>query len=318
MKTIFLGTPETAVPFLDELSRRTEVVAVVTQPDKPAGRGLGTEPTPVKRFSLERGLTVFQPKKPSEIVAALKALAPDLAVAVAYGRLLKADALAVPKLGTLNVHFSLLPKYRGAAPVQWSLVFGEKRTGVTLFWLDEGMDTGPILLQRETEVDPHEDAPALLGRLTGLGVGALADALAEIAAGRAARLPQQGEPSAAPLITREDAWIDLDRPAQEIHNLVRGMRIWPRAYLDLREGARLLVLKTVLSEERASGGLPGKIVSVDRSRGFLVQCSSSSCLWFVDVQPEGKKPIRAADFLNGLRLGAGDFLPLQGHREDNV
>src|SRR5271163_1696817 len=166
LKTIFFGTPETAVPFLRLLAERTEVLAVVSQPDKPAGRGLSVAPTPVKAAALALGLKVLQPAKPSEIAAELKALTPDLAVVVAYGRLLKRDVLDVPRLGTLNAHFSLLPKYRGAAPVQWSLVRGEKTTGVTLFWLDEGMDTGPVQAMRETAVDPDEDAGALLARLT--------------------------------------------------------------------------------------------------------------------------------------------------------
>src|SRR5687767_9642543 len=140
MKTVFYGTPEVSVAFLEKLARRTEVVAVVSQPDRPAGRELKVEPTPVKRKALELGLKVLQPEKPSAIAESLRALAPDLAVAVAYGRILKPEVLSAPRLGTLNVHFPLLPKYRGAAPVQWSLARGETKTGVTVFWLDEGMD----------------------------------------------------------------------------------------------------------------------------------------------------------------------------------
>ena len=310
MKTLFYGTPETAVAFLRLLSERISVMGVVSQPDKPAGRGLSTEATPVKRFAIEKGLKVFQPGKPSEIAAELKALSPDLGVAVAYGRILKPDVLSVPRLGTLNVHFSLLPKFRGAAPVQWSLVRGETRTGITLFWLDEGMDTGPIFLQKETEVGPDEAAPELLARLTALGVDLLKAALAELEAGKAVFKPQEGQSSLAPLIKREDAEIRLDRPAREIHDLVRGMRLWPRAFLELESG-RLLVLKTSLAPETPSKGTPGTIVSVDRSRGILIQCGSSSCLWLSDVQPEGKKPTPAAEFLNGLRLGAGGVLPVR-------
>ena len=226
MKTVFFGTPETAVPFLRLLAKRTKVLAVVSQPDRPSGRGLETAPTPVKKAALELGLQILQPGKQSEIAAELKALSPDLAVVVAYGRLLKRDVLDVPKLGTMNAHFSLLPKFRGAAPVQWSLARGEKKTGVSLFWLDEGMDTGPIQAMLETGIGPDEDAGELLARLTALGVELLDSTLTDLEAGKIARRPQEGAPSLAPLIKREDARIDLARPAREIHDLVRGFRLF--------------------------------------------------------------------------------------------
>jgi methionyl-tRNA formyltransferase len=311
LKTIFFGTPETAVPFLRLLARRASVLAVVSQPDRPSGRGLETAPTPVKKAALELGLKVLQPDKPSLIAAELKALAPDLAVVVAYGRLLRRDVLDIPRLGTMNAHFSLLPKYRGAAPVQWSLVRGETRTGVSLFWLDEGMDTGPIQAALETEIGPDEDAGKLLARLTGLGVGLLDATLSELEAGRVVRRAQDGAASLAPLIKREDARIDLKRPAREIHDLVRGFRLWPRAALEKEGQARVLVLETAAAQpgDPPGTGRPGRILRIDRTRGILVECGSSSRLWFLAVQPEGKKTLNAADFANGLRLAAGGFLP---------
>lgn len=311
LKTLFFGTPETAVPFLRLLAKRTQVLAVVSQPDRPAGRGLEVAPTPVKAAALELGLKVLQPNKPSEIAAQLQALGADLAVVVAYGRILKADALAATRLGFMNAHFSLLPKYRGAAPVQWALVRGEKKTGVSLFWLDEGMDTGPVQAMRETDVDPAEDAGALLARLTGMGVELLDAELAKLEKGGVRKAPQTGEPSLAPLIKKEDARIDLRRPAGEIHDLVRGFRLWPKAYLEKPGVPRLLVLKTALpaASDPSGSGRPGAVLSVDRSKGILVQCGSASRLWFLDVQPEGKKTLHAADFANGLRLAAGGFLP---------
>jgi methionyl-tRNA formyltransferase len=311
MKTIFFGTPETAVPFLRLLAERTEVLAVVSQPDRPSGRGLETAPTPVKKAALELGLKVLQPNKPSEIAAELKALGADLAVVVAYGRLLRRDALDATRLGFMNAHFSLLPRYRGAAPVQWSLVRGEKKTGVTLFWLDEGMDTGPVQATLETGIGPDEDAGGLLARLTGLGVGLLDSTLKELDAGKVERRPQAGEATVAPLIKREDARIDLARPAGEIHDLVRGFRLWPRAALEKEGAGRVLVLKTALPgpADPPATGSPGRILRVDRDRGILVECGSSSRLWFLSVQPEGKKTLNAADFANGLRLAAGGFLP---------
>ncbi len=313
MKTIFFGTPETAVPFLKLLAAKTKVIAVVSQPDKPAGRGLETALTPVKAAALALGLNVLQPVNPSEIAAEIKALGADFGVVVAYGRILKADVLSSTRLGLLNAHFSLLPKYRGAAPVQWSLVRGETKTGVSLFWLDEGMDTGPVQAMLETAILPDEDAPALLNRLTGLGVALLERTLADLSAGRVVRNPQVGAPSMAPLIKREDAILKLDRDATELHNLVRGFRSWPRAWLELSTG-KVLVLKTALpgDADPPAQGTPGRVLSVGRNKGILVECSSRSRLWFLEVQPEGKKPLNATEFANGLRLAVGGFLPLPG------
>jgi len=313
MKTMFFGTPETAVPFLRALAANTDVLAVVSQPDKPSGRGMEVAPTPVKAAALALGLKVLQPAKPADIEAELKALGADFALVVAYGRILKTGVLSSTKLGFLNAHFSLLPKYRGAAPVQWALVKGETKTGVSLFWLDEGMDTGPLQSMTETAVGPDEDAPALLARLTALGVKQFEATLSDLAAGRVVREPQKGAATMAPLIKRDDALIDLGRDASEIHNLVRGFRSWPRARLELSSGP-LLVLKTALPgpSDPSGKGAPGTVLAVERGRGILVQCSSCSRLWFLEVQPEGKKPLNAAEFANGLRLAAGGFLPLAG------
>lgn len=313
MKTIFFGTPETAVPFLRLLAKRTEVLAVVSQPDKPSGRGLGVASASVKKAAVELGLKLYQPARPSEIAAEIKALGADLGVVVAYGRILKLDVLSSTRLGLLNAHFSLLPKFRGAAPVQWSLVRGEARTGVTLFWLDEGMDTGPIQSIRETGILPDEDAPQLLARLTDLGVGLLDETLTALTAGKVVRRPQEGASSSAPLIKREDAFLDLSRPAEELRRVVRGFRSWPRAWLELSAGT-LLVLKTgTASPEDSPGkGRPGCVLAVERGRGVLVECGSRSRLWFLEVQSEGKKPTHADEFANGLRLAVGGFLPLSG------
>ncbi len=311
LKTIFFGTPETAVPFLRLLARETQVLAVVSQPDKPAGRGLEIQPAPVKKAALELGLKVLQPAKPSEIAAELKALGADFGVVVAYGRILKTDVLTSTRLGLLNAHFSLLPKYRGAAPVQWALVRGETITGVSLFWLDEGMDTGPVQDMTQTPVGRDEDAPALLKRLTELGAARLEAVIGDLSVGKVVRRPQEGEPSMAPLIKREDAAVDLSKDAADVHNLVRGFRGWPRATLKLKT-ASLLVLKTALPgpSDPVSKAPPGAVLAVDRARGVLVQCGSCSRLWFLEVQPEGKKPLNAVEFANGQRLAAGGFLPL--------
>jgi methionyl-tRNA formyltransferase len=302
-----------AVPFLDLLARTSTVVGVLTSPDQPVGRKLRVQPTPVKARAVESGLKVLQPERPAAAVAELSELRPDLAVAVAYGKLIPPELLAVPALGSLNVHFSLLPKYRGAAPVQWSLVRGESRTGVTVFWLAEGLDTGPVFLQRGLDIGPDEDAEGLSARLVALGLEALEQTFHEIGAGNIRREPQTGEPSPAPRLRKEDGRISLARGARDLHNLVRGLRQWPTAFLELAPPARhVRVLKTALPDppdSAASGGpAPGTIVRVERGGGILVQCSGCSSLWLLTVQPEGRKPVAAADFLNGLRLGVGDLL----------
>ncbi len=309
MRTLFYGTPEIAVPFMELLSQKTQVVAVVSQPDKPAGRSLKIEPTPVKRKALELGLRVLQPNKPSEIAAELKALAPDFALAVAYGRILRADALGAPRLGTLNVHFSLLPAYRGAAPVQWALANGEPKSGVTIFWLDEGMDTGPTFIRKEVEVGPEDDARDLFGKLQGPSLAALGEAIEQIGRGEISKVPQSGAASVAPLIKKEDARLSLSFPATKLHNLVRAFVLWPKAYFETPEGKRLIVLKTRVDAEGGEGR-PGAIIRVDGAGPVLVQCPLGSRLWFLSVQPEGKKPVSAADFCNGLRLKAGDVWPV--------
>ncbi len=314
MRTLFYGTPALAVPFLDLLARKSEVVGVLTNPDQPVGRSLRIQPTPVKVRALELGLPVFQPERPAALAGALAALRPDLAVAVAYGKILPKEILAVPALGSLNVHFSLLPKYRGAAPVQWSLLRGETRTGVTIFWLEPGLDTGPVFLRQETEIGPEEDAASLFSRLGALGLQALETSLDEAAAGRIRKEPQSGEPSFAPRLRREDARIALSRPARQIHDQVRGLRLWPTAYLELVPPAprQVRVLSTALpsSSEGSESAAPGRIIRVVRGGGILVECGGSSSLWILTVQPEGKKTLAAADFLNGLRLGTGADLPL--------
>lgn len=317
MKVLFYGTPEIAVPFLDLLAARETVVGVVSAPDKAVGRGLEVAAPPVKKRASALGLRVFQPEKSSQIAAALQGIDCDLAVVVAYGKILKTEALGLPRLGTLNVHFSLLPKYRGAAPAPWALIKGEAKTGVTLFWLDEGMDSGPIFLSLETAIGPDEDAAELLEKLKTLGLQGLEKVLGEIKAGRVVRQPQSGESTLAPKLTVELAQLSFDRTADEIHNLVRGLGIWPRAFFDLKGPAgplRVIVLKTRFDQESSAPEQfePGTVLRVERGGGILIKCGNSSRLWLLTVQVEGKKPVAASDFLNGLRLKPGQRLEVQG------
>ncbi|MBI4347406.1 MAG: methionyl-tRNA formyltransferase, partial [Elusimicrobia bacterium] len=284
-----------------------EVLAVITRPDKPAGRGLELTPPPVKKAALALGLPVHQPAgSPSELAPALAALKADAALVVAYGKILKPDLLAVPRLGFLNVHFSRLPLYRGAAPIQWSLIKGETRTAVTLFWLDEGMDTGPVQATAETGVGPDEDAPALAARLTELGVDLVRRELAGFDAG-IRREPQRGEASLAPRLTRADARVRFEEPAPYIHNRVRGLRGGPVAYFE-RKGQPVNLLRTSV-ETPEGAGRAGMIARVAPDGGILIECGAGR-LWVHEVQPQGKRPLPAAHFLNGLRLKPGDRLDL--------
>jgi len=312
MRLLFFGTPALAVPFMEEClsAQGHEVLAVVSQPDRPSGRRLEVRPTPIKEAALKRGLKVLQPDRPSAAAEELRALSPDLAIVVAYGRLLKPDLLAVPRLGFLNVHFSLLPRYRGAAPVQWALMNGDARTGVTLFWIEQALDSGPVQSQASLDIGPDEDAEGLFGRLVGLGVLELRRALADLSSGRVRREPQSGEPVPAPKIRSDLARLDLAAPAARLHDRVRALAVGPKAFLSLalpgRSPTRLVVLKTSV-EDAGTVGRPGEILRVEPSKGILIQCAPGR-LWVREVQPEGKKRVFAADFLNGARLKTGDLL----------
>ncbi|MEK7656418.1 MAG: methionyl-tRNA formyltransferase, partial [Elusimicrobiota bacterium] len=250
MRLLFFGSPEAAVPFLEECGRPPHrVLSVVTRPDRPSGRGLSPKPPAVKDAALRLGLGVLQPEDPSSVAGVLKALGADMAVVVAYGKLLKPEVLGASRLGSLNVHFSLLPRCRGAAPVAWTLLRGEKLSGVSLFWLDEGMDTGPLQRAAPEEVGPEDDALTLMGRLVSRGVLELRAALSDIESGRVRRDPQRGEPTLAPKLKAADARLDLGRSAEQSHACVRALRAGPRAFLELKvpgkDGkSRVTVLRT--------------------------------------------------------------------------
>ncbi|MEE8425198.1 MAG: methionyl-tRNA formyltransferase [Elusimicrobiota bacterium] len=275
MKLLFVGTPAVAVPFLELCagSEKHELLAALSQPDRPAGRGMRLRPTPVKAAAEKLGIKVFQPKKVSDIAEELRALKPDLAVVVAYGRMLKPKVLGIPRLGFLNVHYSLLPRYRGAAPVQRALMAGEALSGVTLFWIEEGMDSGPIQRKAALEIDPNEDAPGLFERLNQLGLRELDKTLEELSAGTVRREAQLGEPTLAPKIEPSEARIDFDIPARDFHNKVRGLRAGPRAFSELKlpgrsAPSRLTLLKTKVELEE-----PGEAADRALTRGSVTEPS---------------------------------------------
>ena len=320
MRLIFLGSPQEAVPFLDECARLHEVAAVLTRPDRPSGRGLKLSPPPVKLAAQRLGLNVIQPNDPGESDSELKRLGADLAVVVAYGRILKPRTLSAAKHGFLNAHFSLLPRWRGAAPIAWAILRGDRRSGVTLFWLDEGLDTGPVQRMAALDIRPEDDFMSLTGRLVELGVAEMRQALQDISEGRLRREPQSGEAAEAPKIPAEAARLDFSLAAGEFHGRVRALQGGPKPYMKLkipgREAPlRVVILRTALPSEAdetagefgSDSALPGFVNTVERSRGILIGLRSGR-LWLSQVQPEGKKPVSAADFLNGLRMGPGGRL----------
>ena len=295
MKIVFMGTPDFAETALRTLAdSRHEIAAVYTQPDKPVGRKAVLTPPPVKTFALSRGIPVFQPTKLRDgtVAGQLREIRPDLAVVVAYGRLLPPDVLAVPRLGCVNVHASLLPKYRGAAPIESAVVHGETETGVTTMYMAEGLDTGDMILRAALDIGPDEQAPELRPRLAGLGAELLLETLDRIEAGTAPRIPQNdAEASWASIIRKEDARIDFGQRAETVHNLVRGMAGWPCAFCSCM-GKTLKVHRSRIME---GSGIPGTVL--DRKR-FVVACGEGA-LELTEVQMEGSKRVSGADFLRG-------------------
>ena len=307
LRLVFLGTPAFAVPTLDALARRGhQILSVVTQPDRPVGRGQNAQPPPVKVAAASLGLAVYQPERVRrpEAVAYLRNLAPDAMVVVGYGQIIPQSVIDIPRLGILNVHASLLPRYRGAAPIQWAIAMGETRTGVTIMRIDAGLDTGDMLLKAETEIYPEETAVELAGRLAPMGAGLAVTALDALAAG--AIVPEKQDNSQAtyaPLLKKEDGRIDWRLPAAQIHDRVRGFQPWPGAYTSFR-GQALHLWKARPAEQKPSASAPGTIF---RTRPLLVACGSGA-LELVEVQMEGRRRMPASDFANGQRLTENEIL----------
>lgn len=302
-----MGTPQAAVPTLERiLADGHDVVAVYTQPDRPSGRGNKISFSPVKEFALAHDLPVLQPTKikTQEALEEFRSHQADGAVVVAYGRILPEAFLTAYPKGAINVHFSLLPKYRGAAPVNWAIVNGEIKTGVTTMQMDAGLDTGDILLQRETDIGAHETAPELMDRLSILGADLLSETLTNL---DKIRLQKQNEVSVthAPILHRDDGLIDWNRSASEIVNRVRGFQPFPSSFT-FRDGARVTIWKAnSVSSELVSG--PGSIVQIDKD-SIIVTCGVKTALAIKEVQIEGKRRMPVVDFLNGVKLKVGETL----------
>jgi len=305
MRVVFLGSGSFAIPSLEALlGAGHDVAAVVTQPDREKGRGRELSPPPLKPVAAARGLKVLQPRRvrEPESVATLEALAPEVQVVVAYGQILPRSVIDIAPRGTVNVHASLLPRYRGAAPVQWAIVNGEAETGVTTMLIDEGLDTGPLLLAESTPIGAEETADALESRLAVVGGELLVRTLRGLQEGSLVPRPQDpARATLAPLIKKEDGLMDWRLPAPALARRVRGFHPWPGAHTRLR-GRGLRVLRAQVA---AGSGTPGGLLGVGRD-GLVVACGDGTALRVVEVQPESRDPMPAAAFAAGARLTPGE------------
>ncbi len=301
-RIVFMGTPEFAVASLAACFDIGDVVAVVTQPDKPKGRGQALAMSPVKALAQERGVPVLQPVKlrTPPFSEELRQYAPDVCVVTAYGRILPKDVLELPRHGCINVHASLLPRFRGAAPIQWSIAHGDAETGVTLMVMDEGLDTGPMLATRRLPIGPEDTSATLHDKLSTLGGALLREDLPKYLSGALQPVPQPTEGVVlAPIINKEDGELDFARPAVELERRVRAFTPWPGAFTGFG-GGRFKVHKAKVA---AGKGAPGTVLAAG-PEGLEVACGEGS-LVLLEVQPEGKRVMRAAEFLSGHKLAPG-------------
>lgn len=313
MRLVFCGTPEFAVPTLEAVvGAGHEIALVVTQPDRAAGRGMEMHAPPVKRAALAHGLPVVQPEKikaNAEFRAQLEAISPDAILVVAYGRIIPRWMLDLPPLGNINLHASLLPKYRGAAPIQWAIANGETTTGITTMRLDEGLDTGDMLLAHAVPIAPEETAVDLFRSLAAVGAELMVETLAKLSRGLMTLQPQDHAlATLAPILTREDGLIDFANSAKGIHDRWRGFQPWPGAYTSLR-GKKLIVHRmSIPAHTQASSTLlpPGELRIEDDH--ILVGCGDSAAIALEEVQLEGKKRMSAAEFQRGFQLRTGERL----------
>ncbi|MHB8416947.1 MAG: methionyl-tRNA formyltransferase [Myxococcales bacterium] len=306
MRAIFMGTPEFAVPSAAAVAATCDLVAVVAQPDRPQGRGQHLAKPPVARWAMEHGIRLLQPEKirPPEAQAALAALAPELIVVAAYGKILPRSLLELPRLGCVNVHASLLPRYRGAAPIQWAIARGERETGVTLMQMEEGLDSGPLLAQRRCAILPEDTGESLSARLALLGRQLLQEELPRLERGESRAVRQDdSQATLAPRLTREDARLDWRLPARELHDRVRAFQPWPGASCTLPGGLQLKISATSPGD---GSGTPGTLLAAGPA-GLEVATGAGS-LWLREVQPEGRRRMRAAEFLAGHPLAPGAVL----------
>ena len=306
MRIVFMGTPEFSVPILEALVQGGhQVIAVVTQPDKPKGRSKALQMSPVKEYALQKGIEVFQPvriRKP-EAVEKLKEFDAEVFVVAAFGQILSQEILDMPKYGCINVHASLLPAYRGSAPIQWCIINGEEKTGVTIMQMDAGIDTGDMLLKRSVAILPSDTAESLSDKLEKAGGEAIVEALALLEKGELRGTPQnEAESSYVPMIEKSMGRIDFSRPAREIDRLIRGLYPWPSAFTSYK-GKTLKIWETVPVSEEGEGQ-PGSIERVEKEAVYVN--TGKGILKVTQLQLEGKKRMQVKEFLLGCRMEKGE------------
>ncbi len=311
MRVVFCGTPEFAVPTLERLHTAGHHIALaVTRPDRPKGRGMEVASSAVKRKAIDLGLEITQPeriKNNEEFRRQLQEIAPDVIVIVAYGRIIPRWMLDVPRYGNLNLHASLLPKYRGAAPIQWAIANGESVTGNTVMRIDEGLDTGDILLQREITIDSSDTSVSLAARLAAVGGGLVVETLEKLERNEITpREQNDAEATLAPLLTKEDGKIDFERAAQDIHDRYRGFQPWPGAYTSFRD-KKLTIHACHLIDEPGTDAEPGTLI-IEHNGELSVHCGNATLLVLDELQFEGKKRLSAREFLNGYQVKSGELL----------
>lgn len=301
MRILFMGTPEYATASLKRLAEDGhDICGVFTQPDKPKNRGMKLTFSPVKEYAITINSPVYQPLKvkDGEALRIVEELSPDLIVVAAYGKILPEDILNYPQYGSINVHSSLLPKYRGAAPINWAILNGEEETGVSIMYMAKELDAGDIISQVSTGIDPEEDAQMLTARLAALGAEALSNTVEALAAGSAVRIPQEESAHTyAPMLTRELSPIDWSRSAHEINCQIRGLIPWPAASTDVITGTPMKVFRSQESGETTEKR-PGTILSADR-KGIAIACGDSKVLYLTEIQAQGGKRMIASDYLRG-------------------
>jgi methionyl-tRNA formyltransferase len=316
LRLVFCGTPSFALPSLRRLIAQPafQIEAVITQPDRPRGRGEQMFSSPVKDAALAAGLHVYQPEKIRSDSAHdfFRQLQPDAVAIIAYGQIIPESLIAIPRLGWINLHGSLLPKYRGAAPIQWAIVNGETRTGVTTMQIDRGLDTGALLLQTEMDIGADETAPELAGRLADLGAGLMVDTLRKLAAGEIAGTPQDGSQATfAPMLKKEDGRIDWMRNVDQIYNRIRGLDPWPGAFTVFR--GQTCHIGGVPSDLAVPAAVPAGTIHIAGAGEIVVKCGEGT-LRVEHVQLQGRKRVTSRDFLNGARLQPGDRFETGGER----
>ena len=309
LRIVFCGTPAFAVPALEHLIAQADirVESVVTQPDRPRGRGNEISISPVKVAALAAGIEVFQPEKvrAPESLAHFERFTPDCVVIIAYGQIIPAKLIAIPRLGWINVHASLLPKYRGAAPINWAIMNGETVTGLTTMQIDPGLDTGPMLLKTELPIGPDETAPELSARLAQAGAPLIVETLRRVEAGEITPEEQDhSQATFAPPLRKEDGLIDWSQAATQIHNRVRGLQPWPGTYTSFRgKNCQIWGRQPLVNDAAAPAAIPGTIHA--GKSGVLVDCGTGRLL-LENIQLEGRKRVTAREFVNGARLAADE------------